>query len=57
MPAAVTLDQICSELRRQIMDRSLPPGSKAFRADACADSGRSAGRPSGRPSDVSNPRD
>lgn len=35
MPAAVTLDQICSELRRQIMDRSLPPGAKLSEPMLC----------------------
>jgi len=35
MPAAVTLDQICSDLRRQIMDRSLPPGAKLSEPILC----------------------
>jgi DNA-binding GntR family transcriptional regulator len=35
MPTAVSLDQICSELRRRIMDRSLPPGTKLSEPALC----------------------
>ncbi|RPJ06556.1 MAG: GntR family transcriptional regulator [Deltaproteobacteria bacterium] len=35
MPAAVTLDQICSEFRQEIMDRSLLPGTKLSESSLC----------------------